>query len=507
MHSINNKRLIIQTIVKIQSELELLGIKSYLIDGALLGLIREKTILDWDWDCEIAFIDNFTNINDFVKVIPILTKIGLDIKSVNTGKYLKINCTNKEVDNYNFSIIGLVPNKNYFIRPRFKYLTNFFEGENHYTSNFGRIRIPRNPEKFLDFVYKNWKTPVIAKNNRDYLNRHVYRYNYISDIFLRLIYKLFMMLDLLSRIILSDKLNGRESLYKLQLRSLATNHTQFLQIGSSNTDELNIILRCAKKIDKLVIIEPQPESYEQLEKTLLSGAKGYKKLNFSLINGAVVKSDYDKNQIELFYPHGNSNLTAISKIHGNLSIVAKAYKLNELLKQFDLDLPILICMDIEGQEVDLLADDYFHNFKQISLLFELHQREYIGTDITEVCINLSQGGFLFKYIESSAYYDLDYFKSLNFDKVLRVGRRTLYRVLDHNFDLLPLFRDHPHSIPIYPYFNYRLARSVTISKNINTKIFKLGSFSLFCNTIKNFAVDLIIGFKLLFLNRKIGSKY
>ena len=505
MHSIKNKDLIIQMIVKIQSELQQLGIKSYLIDGALLGLIREKTILDWDWDCEIAFIDNSLNVDEFVRIIPILNKIELDVTSISTGKYLKINCTNREISNYNFSIIGLVPKKNYFVRPRFKYLVSFFNDDEYYSSNFGRIRIPSNPENFLDFVYINWKTPIASESSRGYLNRQVYRYNYVFDILLRFQHKLFKSLDFLIRILLSDKVNGREKLFKLQLHSLAKNHTQFLQIGSSNADEINIIFRSAKKIDNMVIIEPQPKSYKLLEKTLLSGAKRYKKSNFNLINGAVVNSDYTEDQIELFYPTDHSNLTTTLNFQGNLSIVAEAYRLDELLKQFDLNLPILICMDIEGQEVRLLAEDCFNNFKQISFLIELHQQEYNEKDIIETFGSLFKTGFYIRNLESSAYYDLDYFKNMNFDKVLRVGRRTLYRVLNSNYDLFPIFRSIVHSIPIYPYYNYRLARSITISKNVDSNNFKLNIFTLVYNFFKNFAVDFLVGIKALFLKRQVGN--
>ena len=162
-------------------------------------------------------------------------------------------------------------------------------------------------------------------------------------------------------------------------------------------------------------------------------------------------------------------------------------------------------MDIEGQEVRLLAEDCFNNFKQISFLIELHQQEYNEKDIIETFGSLFKTGFYIRNLESSAYYDLDYFKNMNFDKVLRVGRRTLYRVLNSNYDLFPIFRSIVHSIPIYPYYNYRLARSITISKNVDSNNFKLNIFTLVYNFFKNFAVDFLVGIKALFLKRQVGN--
>ena len=53
----------------IQGELKSNGITSVLIDGALLGLIREGNLIGWDWDAEIAILDQDFNFQAFERTI------------------------------------------------------------------------------------------------------------------------------------------------------------------------------------------------------------------------------------------------------------------------------------------------------------------------------------------------------------------------------------------------------------------------------------------------------
>ena len=52
--ALNNRRLDLEDIKKVFDKLKL---SFFLIDGVLLGAIREKNFIKWDWDVELAIFE------------------------------------------------------------------------------------------------------------------------------------------------------------------------------------------------------------------------------------------------------------------------------------------------------------------------------------------------------------------------------------------------------------------------------------------------------------------
>jgi FkbM family methyltransferase len=459
----NRSDQIVKRIFQIQEVCRNNQVRSILIDGALLGLIRDHEIISWDWDCEIAFIDNGLDEHQFLSIITDLSLIGLRILSVNYNGHRKINCYDIEIKNFRFSLIGLTAHNEFYIRPRFRYPRIYMDTTpSKYNCGDGLVEIPNEPEKFLTFVYGNWKTPNKSRSERKYLSREVFRYSLFFDFFLRLLHKIQRIFDDSIRLFLSDRFFGRETLFKLQLEHLSKHHTQFLQIGSSDGKEVDLIIKSSEYLEKFVVVEPVPVNIVAIKDSIEQNKEKLTTVKVELKQGAVVTSNYAMEDVELFYPLNSTNLTSTRMVAESKSLVTKAIRFGSLLEKFDTEKSLLICMDIEGQEVELLAEEELLEFKRISILFELHQLAYDIEKFEKILNKLISQKFQVKSLESTGYIvTVRYYKS-NFIELGRAGNRALYKVKTLD-DVKSLIKPSFYLSPIKPFFNYRIARSITIS--------------------------------------------
>jgi len=462
----NRSENILTRIAQIQNLLNKFQISSFLIDGGLLGVVRSGEIIAWDWDCEIAFVDQDITIDRFKEVIEGLIDIGLQISSVSIKKYLKINCEDESISNFKFSIIGLKKNKNYFLRPRFKYPEIFFKNSSNFIlSNGLSVIVPQKYFSFLDFVYKEWEKPTESGHNRDYLKRGVFRYNYFFDISLRFFQRILRIFDSAAHVLLSDNFFGREALFRLQLRNLVKYNTQFLQIGSSDGAEVREIFKFAKIIDKFIVVEPHTDNVNRIFSLAQNFIQSQDSEKFQCIQAAVVESTYPSSNIRIFYSKRNLNLTSTLKAKTDTnSQLIPAISMSSLLNNFNPERPILIIMDIEGQEMKLLSDSSLLNFSKVSILFELHQHIYSKEQSANVTNNLLNENYKLKFVESAGYYNHSLFNSSGFRRVTRLGKRALYDVEGQDLSLRKLFARDVNFIPFSPFINLRLARSVSLVK-------------------------------------------
>ena len=88
----------------ISEALKNLNIKFSIFDGALLGFIRDKKLIEWDWDAEIAlFYDEYKD-----NLIDIIEKLRFRIRSVLKAKksrYILLNAPNNRIK----SISNILP--------------------------------------------------------------------------------------------------------------------------------------------------------------------------------------------------------------------------------------------------------------------------------------------------------------------------------------------------------------------------------------------------------------
>ena len=147
----------------------------YLQTGILLGAIRDKDFIKWDWDIEISvFSEDFfpkidlivkdLEINDF-KMIKII-KDKEDSKIDFIGKYPS-DVSRYTIYSWNYSKIKDM----YWRRERYvpsKFLNTFSK-----VSLFDRqFNCPKNPEEYLSFAYGNWKIPLRTSDKNLYMSKN-----------------------------------------------------------------------------------------------------------------------------------------------------------------------------------------------------------------------------------------------------------------------------------------------------------------------------------------------
>ena len=141
------------------------NITFWLIFGTLLGAIRENDFLKWDDNINIAIYKE-----DLLPKYNILKNKFISnnfiVRKIPKPKGTKINLYK---NNHKIAIEGLYLDPSY---KNNKYrLSNKFKHPRKYFEEYGKInfigetfRVPSPVEKYLKFLYKNWKIPVLSKD-------------------------------------------------------------------------------------------------------------------------------------------------------------------------------------------------------------------------------------------------------------------------------------------------------------------------------------------------------
>ena len=154
--------------------LDKLKINYFLISGILLGAIRDNKLISWDWDIEISMFND-----DLEKKINIIEKelkkkftIIKILKKKNRYKidyYGKLDpsVTVYTIDGWSYSKKRKVFWRHAFQIPE-KFLIKFSK-----IKIFGKsFNCPKNPEKYLEFMYGNWKKPMRTFDKKKYLTKN-----------------------------------------------------------------------------------------------------------------------------------------------------------------------------------------------------------------------------------------------------------------------------------------------------------------------------------------------
>ena len=162
--------------LKICDILDQLKIRYFLQTGILLGAIREKNFVKWDWGVDISvFSEELFQKIDFLEEA--LIKAGFKILSVHKKKNdLKIFFRGKyplEVTGYTVFGWSYSKTKDVYWRTDYtvpsKYLNNFSKVE-----LFGRtFNCPDSPEEYLTFAYGDWRKPL-RSSDKNFYNASIY---------------------------------------------------------------------------------------------------------------------------------------------------------------------------------------------------------------------------------------------------------------------------------------------------------------------------------------------
>ena len=147
----------------------------FLHSGILLGAIRDKDLIKWDWDIEISvFSEEFLPNIDLVANK--LKKNGFKIMTINKkkddskidfiGEYPE-NVTGYTIWSWNYSKI-----RNVYWRRELSIPEKFLNSFSKFEFLERQFNCPKNPEEFLEFSYGNWKVPLRTSNKFEYTTKN-----------------------------------------------------------------------------------------------------------------------------------------------------------------------------------------------------------------------------------------------------------------------------------------------------------------------------------------------
>ena len=174
-----NKKHYTKDLIGIKKILDEEKITFWLIFGTLLGAVREKDFLEWDDNINIAiYEEDLIPKLDVLKDIFIFSKFI--VRRIPKKRGTKINLYKH---NHKISVEGLFLDPSY-CKNKYR-LSNKFRHPRKYFEEYGEIefkrkifRVPSPVEKYLKFLYKDWKTPIkfdVLSKPEKWRNKQNYR--------------------------------------------------------------------------------------------------------------------------------------------------------------------------------------------------------------------------------------------------------------------------------------------------------------------------------------------
>lgn len=161
--------------LKICNLLDKLKIKYFLAAGTLLGAVRNKSFIPWDWDVELSVYSHEVE-NKMDQLISEIKNSGFTInkysKELSKLKIDFIGKFSKETTSY--TIQGWSYNKKKKI-----YWRNKFVVPENLIKNMKKLKFynkyhyaPYPPEDYLKYQYGDWKKPIKTSDKSVYLTRN-----------------------------------------------------------------------------------------------------------------------------------------------------------------------------------------------------------------------------------------------------------------------------------------------------------------------------------------------
>lgn len=162
-------------LLEIKSIFDTLGIKMFLTAGTLLGAVREKDFIKWDWNVSVAFFDSELK-NRLDKILAGLTLLNFEYKVTIKGENKEFIGIKSHKNGCTYIIENLVKVGDYYLRPRHKIPEKLFK-------NFAPVELrnhlfdaPYPPENYLTWCYSpDWKIPKKVNHRNEIIRKECFR--------------------------------------------------------------------------------------------------------------------------------------------------------------------------------------------------------------------------------------------------------------------------------------------------------------------------------------------
>lgn len=142
-------------LVEVSEILEAIGVRYFLVEGALLGAVRGGDFIKWDWDVGIALMGHDSAARPAI-LRESFEQSGFTVETT-SGPYPKLN-----VRKYGskYELCFWTKRGRMLVRSGRKVPSKFFETIGSIELRNRLYPCPHPPEDFLTFYYGNWKIPV-----------------------------------------------------------------------------------------------------------------------------------------------------------------------------------------------------------------------------------------------------------------------------------------------------------------------------------------------------------
>ena len=325
---------------EIKKFMDRLGVEFMLFDGVLLGAIREKNFIKWDWDVELAI--RVEDIYDRVDALLEEAKnSGFLIKNIILNyENFKLNVLKYDTK---YSIIGFYQCGSLRKRMLYQYPAMFFENIEKIEFLGELYNVPSPPQQYLTYQYgDDWEIPKQSFNANEYLEAQVFTskgaLNWTGKA------KNALVTIFKNSISIFPK---RNNLRIKMISSVLCENTVIVEFGLHDIKTIKLAVRAAGYTDLPII--------------------------------SVTDSDLDK-----------------MKTKGKVS-------LSNNIVSLDKDTPVLIVMNLYGKEVELIGSlmDEFNNHTNIKLLVKANPNMYSKhNSMRGMLRELFEIDFFVRFIES-----------------------------------------------------------------------------------------------------------
>jgi len=139
--------------------------------GVLLGAVRERDFIKWDWDVELGVItDSIIDREDEIRVY--FESKSFRVELINPSyKGFKINLFYYE---NKYSLWGLYFDDFYLQRNTFKFPKKYFLSFDKIEFRSLNYKIPNNVNELLTYIYGDWKKPIRSSDKKEYFESHIF---------------------------------------------------------------------------------------------------------------------------------------------------------------------------------------------------------------------------------------------------------------------------------------------------------------------------------------------
>ena len=132
----------------------------YIGGGTLLGFIRESDFIEWDDNIDLLFNLNEESLNNLIKLQSIFLEKNYVARIIKKKNYLKLSLYKH---GYKIDLCSYLKIKNFYLSNEYKFPVDCLEQFKIVKFKGTKVNIPSKYEKYLNYIYGDWKTP--KKNN------------------------------------------------------------------------------------------------------------------------------------------------------------------------------------------------------------------------------------------------------------------------------------------------------------------------------------------------------